>query len=266
MQSSVHELSIVIPAYNESGNIQKLINEIRDALATITPVPDYEIIVVDDCSSDDTLAEIKESMAEHPQLRVFKHENRGGKSAALRSGFREVKGRWVVTLDGDGQNDPNDIAKYWDQVSSGPYDTIYAGVRRMRNDGMIKMMTSKFANRFRRMMLNDDTRDTGCGFKILPQPLLQNLAYFDNMHRFFPALAKLNGYGVTELSINDRPREHGISKYGFFDRASVAFLDVIGVFWLNQRKYRAGNVTQIEPRHGSAEVHTSRSQNQQLGA
>ncbi len=234
------DLSIVIPAYNEAGNLGALVDEIVWGLRELAQVPDYEIIIVDDCSSDTTLSEARSCMERYEQVRVYSHEVRAGKSAALRSAFAEVEGPWVVTFDGDGQNDPADLVKYWDYIATGPSNRIYAGVRRRRNDGIVKMLTSRFANRIRRFLLDDGTRDTGCGFKVMPKALVKNLPYFDNMHRFFPALAKLNGFDVEELVINDRPRQHGMSKYGFFDRASVAMLDLIGVFWLKQRKYRAG--------------------------
>lgn len=239
------DLSIIIPAYNEAGNLASLIDECVTALTNLKPAPNFEIIVVNDCSSDDTLTEALDTMAIHKQLRVLTHKNQGGKSAALRSGFQSCQGKWIATLDGDGQNDPRDLAQYWQLVSSGRHNVMYAGVRRRRNDGTIKMLTSRTANKIRRALLDDGTRDTGCGFKIMPLELVRALPYFDNMHRFFPALARREGYDVKELSINDRPRLHGQSKYGFFDRAAVALLDVIGVFWLKRRKYRAGAVEEV---------------------
>ena len=242
------DLSIVIPAYNEEGNIIPLMDEIISSISSLQTPPTYEVIIVNDKSSDNTLNELKLLMSRYTNLLVLTHEERGGKSAALRNAFNASSGNWIATLDGDGQNDPADLARYWDQVSNGPSNTMYAGVRRLRNDGFIKKWTSKFANKIRLAFLNDGTRDTGCGFKIMPKSLLPNLPYFDNMHRFFPALARINGYDVTELSINDRPREHGVSKYGFFDRASVAILDLIGVYWLNKRKYSAGNATILNKR------------------
>ena len=245
-KNSSIDLSVAIPAFNEEGNITPLIDEISRHISDLQLPPSYEIIIVDDCSSDNTLAEVENLMATYSNLRVYTHQTRGGKSAALRNAFNAARGQWVATLDGDGQNDPADLAKYWNTVKNGPSDTIYAGVRKMRNDGFVKKWTSKIANKIRIALLKDGTRDTGCGFKILPKTLLPKLPYFDNMHRFFPALARMNGYDVIELSINDRPREHGQSKYGFFDRASVALLDLIGVFWLSRRKYSAGSVKQIQ--------------------
>ncbi len=240
------ELSIIIPAYNEEGNLVPLVEEIADHLSNLEITPNYEIIIVNDCSKDQTLQEAKSLMSSHPRLHVYTHEKQGGKSAALKTAFRVAQGEWIATFDGDGQNDPADLKKYWQQIKNGPKKTIYAGARRLRNDGFIKKWTSKVANKIRVAMLKDGTRDTGCGFKVMPLSLIIELPYFDNMHRFFPALARRYDYEVIELPVNDRPRQHGQSKYGFFDRASVALLDLIGVFWLYRRRYKAGNAIEIK--------------------
>ena len=238
------ELSIVIPAHDEEQNIRVLIEEVVGVLAALIDPPSYEIIVVDDGSTDGTRAQVKAAMAHLAMLRFLTHGARAGKSAALVSGFTAARGPWIATLDGDGQNDPADLARLWPEIASAPNTVIFAGVRARRNDGFVKFLTSKIANPIRRTLLNDTARDSGCGFKVMPAAFAKRLPYFDNMHRFFPALARREGLDVREMVIEDRARLHGVSKYGFFDRAAVAFLDVVGVHWLNRRYSHRGGVTE----------------------
>ena len=225
------DLSIVIPMYNEAGNIGELLDEIIAAFAG-RPI---EIVVVDDQSDDASAAEVEARMAATAALRLLRHKKRSGKSRALRTGFAAARGAWVATLDGDGQNDPRDLARIW-AARAGSSETVFiAGVRQKRNDGPVKWVTSRVANAIRKRMLRDDCRDAGCGLKMMPAAFAKSLPYFDNMHRFLPALARRVGLDVIEEDIDDRPRQHGVSKYGFFDRASVALFDLFGVFWLIRR-------------------------------
>lgn len=239
------ELSILIPAHNEQDNLSQLIREINTVMPPVVPASAYEILVVDDGSTDATRAEAIALLDEIAQLRVVAHSKRAGKSAALKTGFDAARGRWIAMLDGDGQNDPADLASLWDEIASGSEDVIYAGVRKSRNDGLVKKLTSRVANAIRKRALKDTARDSGCGFKVLPAALAKSLPYFDNMHRFLPALARRHGYDVRERLVNDRPRLHGQSKYGFFDRAAVAFLDVVGVYWLIRRYSPRGEITEL---------------------
>ncbi len=225
------ELSLVIPVHNEAGNIGPLLDELRTAFSGA----EYEVVLIDDCSADASVGEIQAAMAGVPELRLLLHKERAGKSRALVTGFAAARGRWVATIDGDGQNDPADIARIWEKVKDAPTNAIVAGVRKKRNDGPVKWLTSRVANRVRRWLLRDDCRDSGCGVKVMPADFAKAAPYFDNMHRFLPALARRAGLDVLEEPIEDRPRKHGDSKYGFFDRAAVAFLDVVGVFWLIRR-------------------------------
>jgi dolichol-phosphate mannosyltransferase len=232
------DLTIVIPCYNESGNIGNLVREINTALLS---GPSYEIIVVDDGSADGSA---EEAAAAGDHTRVLRHKKRTGKSRALISGFQAAQGRWIATLDGDGQNDPMDIARLWPRLERAS-PALFAGVRKRRNDGIVKLLTSRSANFVRKRLLKDDCRDAGCGFKILPAALAQSLPYFDNMHRFIPALSRRAGLPVIEVDVEDRPRLAGVSKYGFFDRAAVAFLDTVGVFWLIRRYSDPVSVTEM---------------------
>jgi dolichol-phosphate mannosyltransferase len=239
------DLSILIPAHNEENNLAQLINEIVAVMAQAKPAPDYEIVVVDDGSTDGTSAEILPLTSSLGVVRLIAHGRRAGKSAALKTGFDRCEGAWIATLDGDGQNDPADLARLWPEIAAQPAMTVFAGVRNRRNDGLVKKFTSLFANAIRRRALRDSSRDSGCGFKVLPAALAKALPYFDNMHRFLPALARRHGYEVREVRVNDRPRVHGKSKYGFFDRAAVALLDLIGVYWLIRRYSERGSIKEL---------------------
>ncbi|MEL6978297.1 MAG: glycosyltransferase [Pseudomonadota bacterium] len=231
------QLSIVIPVYNEAGNLSPLLSEIEAAFHGRS----YEVILVDDGSDQPAAAEVVGAAA---PVRVLSHRRRAGKSRALMTGFRAAHGVWIATLDGDGQNDPADLAAIAKTYGDERPTFIVAGVREQRNDGVIKLLTSKSANLIRKWMLRDDCRDTGCGLKMMPGAFVRTLPYFDNMHRFFPALARRAGLDVVEYDISDRPRRHGTSKYGFFDRAAVALLDLIGVYWLSRRSSEPGEVSE----------------------
>jgi dolichol-phosphate mannosyltransferase len=237
------DISIVIPARDEAGNIGGVLDEIAGAMARVEGLA-YEIIVIDDGSTDGTRAEVKAAMARIAALRLIVHGRGSGKSAALKTGFDASRGRFVATLDGDGQNDPADLAAMWPLVRDAGPGVMFAGRRRGRNDGVVKMLTSRFANAVRRRLLRDDCKDTGCGFKVMPGEFARGLPYFDNMHRFFPALGRRAGLAVREEWINDRARKHGKSKYGFFDRAAVAFLDTVGVYWLIRRFSVRGEIVE----------------------
>lgn len=232
------DLSVVIPAYNESGNIGALVTEINQALSGVVS---YEILIIDDGSNDGSA---EEALNAGRHIRVLRHKNRTGKSRALVSGFQAARGQWIATLDGDGQNNPLDLARLWPRIAQSQ-PALFAGVRKRRNDGVVKLLTSKSANFIRKRLLRDNCRDAGCGFKVLPASVARGLPYFDNMHRFLPALSIRAGLTVVEVDVEDRPRLAGVSKYGFFDRAAVAFLDTVGVFWLIRRYSDPAGVSEM---------------------
>jgi dolichol-phosphate mannosyltransferase len=232
------DLTVVIPVYNESGNIGALVTEIGQALSGIAA---YEILIVDDGSAPGSA---EEALNAGRHVRVLQHKKRTGKSRALVSGFQAARGKWIATLDGDGQNNPSDLARLWPRIEKSP-PVLFAGVRKRRNDGVVKLVTSKSANFIRKRLLKDNCRDAGCGFKVLPASVAKGLPYFDNMHRFLPALSIRAGLPVVEIDVEDRPRLAGVSKYGFFDRAAVAFLDTVGVFWLIRRHSDPGAVSEM---------------------
>lgn len=230
-------LSIVLPCHNEQGNIGPLINEIA-AVFTERGLDVPEIVVVDDASSDASLSEVRRTRQDVPTVKLLKHKQRSGKSAAVWTGMQAADGNWAAIMDGDGQNDPADLAKWWaDIIADPPASTLHLinGKRRKRNDGFIKFLTSRSGNFIRRWLLKDRATDTGSGLKLFRREAFLRFPYFDNMHRYYAALAIRGGGEMQERPINDRPRKHGTSKYGFFDRLAVGILDVYGVFWLMRR-------------------------------
>ena len=245
------DLSVVIPVKNEAGNIAPLVAEIAAALDGLV---DYEIVYVDDGSTDASAAEIRHLLASLPRLRLVRHAAACGQSAAIRSGVRAAQGRWIATLDGDGQNDPADIPALWHIVQDSlPLPPLLlAGHRAHRQDSWSKRRGSLLANAVRRRLLHDDTPDTGCGLKLFQRALFLDLPYFDHMHRFLPALVLREGGIVRSVPVNHRPRQRGISKYGVFDRLLVGVTDLLGLLWLRRRASRPRLIEEAAPTDNTA--------------
>jgi len=224
-------LSVVIPVRNEAGNIRPLVEEIRAALKALS---NYEIIYVDDGSTDATPAELRALKAEYSELRVIRHAHSCGQSTAVRSGVKAARFEWIATLDGDGQNDPADIPKLIAALSENI--ALVGGNRRhMRRDVWIKRISSVIANGIRSRILRDSTPDTGCGLKLFRRDVYLDLPYFNHMHRFLPALVQRSGWAVVSVPVNHRPRQRGASNYGTIDRLLAGIVDLGGVFWLLRR-------------------------------
>ncbi len=231
-------LSVVVPVHNESANVGQLISEIHSVLTTFG---DYEIIYVDDASSDDTCRVLRALSHDFEQLRIIRHRNNCGQSTAVLTGVKAARSPWVVTLDGDGQNDPVDIPHLWAQRPpsldlSTPH--VICGHRQVRRDSAIKQVTSRLANAVRGYILKDITPDTGCGIKMFPRQAFLDLPYFDHMHRFLPALFLRQGGKVISVPVNHRHRTKGESHYGTLGRLWVGVFDMIGVAWLQRRMQR----------------------------
>lgn len=228
-------VSVLIPAKNEANNLVPLIEEIRVALAGER----YEIIVVDDGSTDTTLQELGQIRnGGLSELRILHHDRSLGQSTSLYHAAQAARGQWLATLDGDGQNDPADIPGMLALVRSqqGVADLqLVAGHRVNRRDTASKRWASRFANGLRRRLLRDDTPDTGCGLKVIERAAFLRLPYFDHMHRFIPALIQRHNGRMVVHPVNHRPRTAGVSKYGNLDRALVGILDLFGVWWLIKR-------------------------------
>ncbi len=226
--------SVIVPARNEAGNVEPLVCEMDRALAGTGP---FEIIYVDDGSTDGTGAEIDRVRQTRPWLRHLTLAESCGKSAAVRTGVRTARSPVIVTIDGDGQNDPAVIPKLVAMLAeAGPTCGLVAAQRLRRNDTPFKRLQSRVANAVRKAVLKDGTRDTNCGLKCFPRAVYLDLPFFDGLHRFLPALVRRDGYAVALVDCVDRARMSGVSNYGFFDRLWVGIMDLLGVAWLIQRR------------------------------
>ena len=236
-------VSVVVPVRNEAGNIVPLVDEIAAALTGRWP---FEIVYVDDGSTDATAAELRRLMAARPYLRAVAHAASCGQSAAVRTGVSAARAPLCVTLDGDGQNDPAFIPALVAQLQGGaPAMGLVAGQRVGRKDTGFKRLQSRIANAVRGAILRDGTRDTGCGLKAFRRDVFLALPYFDGLHRFLPALVKRDGFAVGYVDVVDRPRRHGTSNYGMWDRLWVGILDLVGVRWLIRRRRRVPQISEV---------------------
>lgn len=232
MSQTELDVTILVPVFNEADNVGDLIDEITAAMAGRS----YEIIVVDDCSTDDTRERVVAKKATTPHLRLISHNVNAGQSRALRTGVSQARGRDIATLDGDGQNDPADVPRLLDHLNNGPDDlALVGGKRTKRKDTAWKRFGSKVGNGVRKKLLKDKADDTACGLKVYRRDAYLQLPYFDHMHRFMPALMLREGYDVDFLAVNHRERWHGQSKYTNFGRLAVSLRDLRGVMWLNAR-------------------------------
>jgi dolichol-phosphate mannosyltransferase len=226
-------ISVVVPVKDEAGNVGPLAREIAAALAGEA----HEIIFIDDGSADGTDKALAALKTEIPQLRVLRHSRNLGQSRGIRSGVLAARGDIIITLDGDGQNDPADIPKLLAALRAEAQVGMVSGVRTRRKDTASRRIASKLGNGFRSFMLGDGASDTGCGLKAFRRDAFLALPYFDHMHRFLIALVQREGWKVDYAPVNHRPRLTGTSKYTNFGRMLVSFHDLLGVRWL-QRRYR----------------------------
>jgi dolichol-phosphate mannosyltransferase len=226
-------LSVVVPVYNEEGNVAPLVREIVAALRGLTA---FEIVYVDDCSKDGTVGALQALKRDVPELRIVRHLRNSGQSTATRNGVKAARGAWIATLDGDGQNDPADIPKLLEKRDAAAADVkLFAGWRVNRQDSGSKRWASKIANAIRSRMLRDSTPDTGCGIKLFEREAFLDLPYFDHMHRYLPALMQRAGWQTVSVPVNHRHRGSGVSKYNNLNRALVGIRDLRGVSWLITR-------------------------------
>lgn len=231
-------VSVVVPMLNEADNAAPLIAEIAAAFGGGR---DFEIVCVDDGSSDGTAGRLSAAMPSTPGLRLVRHARRAGQSAAIATGVRFARGDIVVTLDGDGQNDPADIPRLLAAWLSQPERErlMIVGLRTRRKDSEMKRLSSRVANAVRARVLGDNTPDTGCGLKVFARAAFLDLPAFDHMHRFLPALILRAGGRVLSIPVNHRPRHSGRSNYGTFDRLWAGIVDLFGVMWLSRRRLEA---------------------------
>jgi dolichol-phosphate mannosyltransferase len=231
-------LSVVVPLLNEAGNVLPLVKEITDALDAYAPLgQNFEIVCVDDGSTDATAAEVKQAKMADARVRLIRHSKRLGMSPAIRNGVRRAKAVWILTCDGDRQNDPADAPRLLDLAwAKGQTNKILVGgIRVNRRDTLGKRLASRFANKLRKTLLNDNCPDTGCSLKVFQRQTYLDLPFFNGLHRFMPALFKLYGHETLFTPVNDRPRTQGVSKSDFVGRAVKGAYDLLGVIWIMRR-------------------------------
>jgi dolichol-phosphate mannosyltransferase len=237
-------ISVVVPCKNERDNVAPLVDELEAAL---TPLGPFEVIYIDDGSTDGMGQEIARLRAARPWLRQIRHERSGGQSASVRTGVRAARAPIVATLDGDGENNPAYIPELYRALTAAPDIGIAAGQRLGRKASGFKKLQSRIANGVRGSILRDGTRDSGCGLKCFRRELFLGLPYFDAIHRFLPALVVREGYKVAHVDVQDRTRLSGASNYTMWNRLWVGILDLAGVWWLIRRKKPSPAATEISP-------------------
>jgi dolichol-phosphate mannosyltransferase len=252
-------LSLVIPLYNEEENVLPLIDQLNAALAGWSD--SMEILLVDDGSTDQTLDRLRRAQEADPRLRVIHFRRNLGQTAAMAAGFRLAKGRAVVTLDGDLQNDPAEIPRLVEMLKD--WDAV-CGIRIRREDGPWKRLSSRIGNGFRNWATDDDIVDTGCTLKAYRRECLQGLDLYQGMHRFLPTLLKMRGYRVTQVPVGHRPRLHGKTKYATWGRLVKGLGDVLAVRWMKRNRIDFDSVLEVvdctETRGEKLEVRIQRSE------
>lgn len=226
------DLSVVFPVYNEEENVPVLLDEIGRALDG--KGWSYEIVAVDDGSTDRSLEALRAARAKHPTLRILTFTRNSGQTAALDAAWRAARGRYVVSLDADLQNDPADIPKMFEELRASGADMVI-GVRVNRHDTWSRRMQSRIGNGVRNWITRDRITDTGCSLKLVSREAVQRVKLFTGMHRFLPTLVRMEGYKVIEMPVNHRARRFGVSKYGALNRAFRGLVDCFAVRWMGQR-------------------------------
>lgn len=235
---SYPSISVVIPFYNEAGNVIPLIEAIIHSLKDKTQ---FNIILIDDASRDSTYAEITTCIQNYPEVTGVRHLRQRGQSAALWTGITMAPHEWILTLDGDGQNNPADALMLLNTLKNTPntHDIVIFGNRPDRKDSWFTKFNSRAANRIRQFILKDNCPDTGCGLKLFPRKGFLSLHHFNHFHRYLPTLFQMQGYHTINVPVTHRPRTRGKSKYGFWNRFLPGVWDLVGVLWLKNRPLRA---------------------------
>jgi len=228
-------LSVVTPAHNEADNLPQLLDEIATAAAAIRKR--WEVILVDDGSTDDTRLVMREQQKRYPMLRVLTLARRAGQTAALDAGLHHARGSFIATLDADLQNDPADIPRLLDTLLAQKYDLVN-GWRADRRDPWLRLLSTRIANGVRNRLTREQIHDSACGLKVFRRECVARLKLFNGMHRFLPTLVKMEGYRVVEVPVHHRPRVAGSAKYGVCNRVFKALRDVFAVRWMQQRMLR----------------------------
>jgi len=236
MMTETPELSFVIPCYNEQDNLRALVKAIGDSAAPLQR--SYEIVITDDCSKDNSWQVLKELAAADPRIRGLRFEYNCGQSAAMFAGMKAARGKIIVTLDADLQNDPQDLARLLEPMKN--FDCV-CGSRvkaRGQGDSWVRVASSRIANGVRNKLSGENISDAGCCYRAFKRECIDNLKFFKGMHRFLPTLFKIEGYTVTEVDVRTNPRRAGVSNYGIGNRLFASFYDLIAVRWMKKRMFR----------------------------
>ncbi|MFH0953103.1 MAG: glycosyltransferase family 2 protein [Verrucomicrobiota bacterium] len=244
------DLSVVIPVFNERDNLEPLLKELQQVLNRVGG--SYEVLCIDDRSTDDSLQVLKSLQKDRPYLRVVGHRINSGESAAQATGFEHARGAVLITMDADQQNDPADIPALLEALR----DDVHAvcGVRSVREDDWVKKLSSRIANGFRNAVTGDRVSDAGCTYRALRRTALHEIPVFNGMHRFLPTILRLQGYRVDEIKVNHRPRTRGKSKYGVGNRAWRGIVDCLAMRWFRTRCVR-GDRASVQPRQLGTDHH-----------
>lgn len=229
-EQSAIEYSIILPCFNEEGALPPLVAEV-DGVFRALGKP-FEVVVVDDCSTDGTARVAGELSRQNPAVRLVRHLRNCGQSAAVATGFRAARGRVLVTLDADGQNDPHDLPRLIERLTD---VDVVIGVRARRHDSWVRKVSSRIGNGFRNLVTGDQVRDAGCALRVLTSDVARELPVFNGLHRFLPTLARYQGFAVAEVEVNHRPRTSGVSKYGIGNRAFRGIYDCFAMRWWRAR-------------------------------
>ena len=230
------EISFIIPCHNEEGNLRELIKAIRETVEPLN-LP-YEVVITDDCSTDKSWEILKEFGATDPRIRALRFAYNCGQSAAQWAGMKAARGKYLVTLDADLQNNPKDFPKFLEGLKS--YDCV-CGTRvasRSEGDNFVKVVSSRIANWVRNKLSGENISDAGCCYRAFKRECIQDLKFFKGMHRFMPTLFKMEGFTVTEIPISSNPRFAGQGHYGVWNRLFASFYDLLAVRWMKKRMFK----------------------------
>ena len=236
MSDSAPILSLVVPCYNEEGNLRALWQAILESLDSIGV--SFEVVITDDCSKDNSWALLQELAASDPRFRIQRFAFNCGESAASFAGMKSARGKYIVTMDADLQNDPRDLPKFLEALKT--HDCV-CGTRvetRGKGDNLIRIISSRIANSVRNALSGEKISDAGCTYRAFKRECVGELKFFKGMHRFLPTLIKLEGYTVTEITVSNNPRFAGKSNYGVWNRLFASFYDLLAVRWMKKRMFR----------------------------